>query len=269
MTGTCQSGTADLPGSATVLRAGRLLRAVLLCAIVGIASLTPADRLDAQTLHGRVVEDGSEAAISTALVRLMGEEGDVLAISIADSAGYYRVEAPSPGVYRLSVSRLGFHTVESPLLDAAVEDGEYPIDLVMYPAPVELPGFTVETNRVSPERLARRVRLMTGLNPASMRVRPIPFEDLLDHAERGHDLADMMRWTNAVGIITKETTDGPCFQVRNRACLPIYLDGTRMNPELIAIIPLDMLETVVILYPHESIAYNDGAVLMYTEAWIR
>lgn len=224
---------------------------------------------DAQVLRGRVVEDGSEAPVATALVRLLAADDEAVAMSIADSAGHYRIEAPAPGTYRLSVSRLGFHTVESPLLDASLADGEYPIDLVMQPAPVELPGFRVETNRVPAEVLARRVRLMTGLHPESMRVRPIPYEELLDHAERGHDLAGLMRWTNAAGIITKRTTDGPCFQVRNRSCLPVYLDGTWFNPELIPLVPLDMLETVIILYPLESIAYDAGAVLMYTEGWIR
>lgn len=240
---------------------------VLVGAALGLL-VAPAS-VEAQVLSGRVVEEGSEAPVATALVRLLGEDGEPVAISVADSAGHYRVEAPGPGIYRLSAARLGFHTVESPLLDAALADGVYPIDLILQPAPVELPGFTVETNRVPPEVLARRVQLMTGMHPSSLRVKPIPVDVLLDHAERGHDLADMMRWTNAVGIITKETTEGPCFQVRNRGCLPIYLDGTRYSAELIPVIPLDMLETVVILYPHESIAYNSGAVLMYTEAWIR
>lgn len=245
-----------------------LLRASVLVALTACA-FPWSPTLQAQVLVGRVVEDGSDAPVATAVVRLLGDDGEPVAVSIADSAGAYRVEAPRPGIYRLSASRLGFHTVESPLLDAALADGQYPIDLVMQPAPVELPGFTVETNRVPPEVLARRVRLMTGLNPASMRVQPIPYEDLVSHAERGHDLADMMRWTNEAGIVTQETTDGPCFKVRNRICLPIYLDGALFSPELTPLIPLDMLETVVILYPNESIAYNGGAVLMYTEAWIR
>lgn len=237
--------------------------------VIALALCVVPELAGAQVLRGRVLEEETGVPVRTALIRLLSSDDEPVVMSIADSAGYYRVEAPAPGVYRLSVSRLGYHTVQSPLLDASLADGEYPIDLVMQPAPVELPGFTVETNRVPPEVLARRVQLMTGLHPESLRVRPIPYEELLSHAERGHDLEGLMRWTNAVGIITKQTTDGPCFQVRNRSCLPVYLDGTHFSPELIPLVPLDMLETVIILYPLESIAYDAGAVLMYTEGWIR
>ncbi len=236
----------------------------LCCALVALPG-----SVVAQTFEGRVLEQRGERPVSTALVRLLDDEGGEVALSIADSAGFYRVSAGAPGVYRLEAARLGFHRVESPLLEAGSEDGVYPIDLLMTAAPVELPGFTVLTNRVPDEVADRQIQLMTGLSPRSLRVEPIRYERLLDHAERGHDLEAMMRWTNEAGIVTRSTTDGPCFQVRGRSCLPVYLNGAAISLEIVSVIPLDMLHTAVILYPNESAVYNAGAILLYTEGWVR
>jgi hypothetical protein len=225
--------------------------------------------LAAQTFQGRVLDVRDERAISTAVVRVLDPDGETVAVTIADSTGFYRVVTPGPGVYRLEALRLGFHRVESPLLDAAVAGGTYPIDLLMTAAPVELPGFTVETDRISEEQFERGVRFMVGLNPISLRAQPIRSEALLNHAERGHDITDVVRWGNSPGIVTMETTDGPCFKARNRSCLPVYLNGQLLNLEIVDLYPVEMLEAVVLLYPNESIAYPGGAVLMYTEAWLR
>jgi hypothetical protein len=42
-----------------------------------------------------------------------------------------------------------------------------------------------------------------------------------------------------------------------------------MSPELITVIPLDMVHTVLVVLPKEAIQYPTGAVLLYTEAWLR
>ena len=65
------------------------------------------------------------------------------------------------------------------------------------------------------------------------------------------------------------TVDGPCFTLRNSGCLPVYFNGMRYRQEFLDVVPLDMVYTVVILYPGESLPYNTGAVLLYSEAWLR
>lgn len=216
-----------------------------------------------------MVDEVDDRPVVGVLVRLVDLSGEPLAISISDSTGAYRVQADVPGTYRLEAARLGYRKLETPQLELPSADGTYEVDMVLQAAPVELPGFTVETTRLSDEEVDRRVRLMVGLSPASLRVEPILRDVIVGHVERGHDLADLMRWGNTAGIVTLETNEGPCFQARGRGCIPIYLNGAAFSAELIDVLPLDMIEMVVVLYPKESIAYPGGAVLMYTDAWIR
>lgn len=223
-----------------------------------------------QTFQGRVVEDGSEQPISTALIRLVDSAGGQHALTISDSAGVYRLEAPEPGVYRIEAARLGYHNFETPLLAASEVEGIYPVDLLLAPAPVELPGFTVETRRLAPEQADREIRRIIGLDVRSLRFRPIDYDQIQDHLAKAHDLVDVVRWQNSGAILVRRTTEGPCFSLRGSGCLPVYLNGMELHRDFVQGAPLDMIERIVILTPSDaSIVYPAGAVLLYTEAWLR
>jgi len=69
--------------------------------MVGVATVAIAllpGHAEAQTFQGRVIDARDERAVATALVRLVDSEGEALAVSIADSAGFYSIEAPEPGM---------------------------------------------------------------------------------------------------------------------------------------------------------------------------
>lgn len=238
-------------------------------ALVALHAASPAP-LHAQIFQGRVVEEGTDAAVPTALVTLLDDEGEELAVSIADSTGAYRVEADEPGVYRLQAERIGYGTVRTPLLEAGALDGTYPVDIVLRTDPYELPGFTVEMERVSDEEADREIQLMVGLHPASLRYPPIGYEEIQDHVERAHTLVDLMRWRNNAGLVVSRRDDGPCFSLRGRGCLPVYLNGLQLRGDFVEGVPLDMIYRIVILSPTDgTFAYGGGAVLLYTEAWLR
>jgi hypothetical protein len=221
----------------------------------------------AQVLQGRVVGASGEGPVATALVRLVDEEGEQLAISIADSAGVYRLEAPAPGTYRLQAERLGYQDAETPLLRAIDPEGVFDIDLVMSAAPVEVQGLTV---RVPEDDADQAVQMMIGLNPTSLRFRPVRFDALADHVARAHTLVDVMRWEYAPAVLVRETFDGPCFEYRVRNCLPVYLNSMRLNRDFMPDIPLDMVYRIQVITPTDgSVVYPSGAVLLYTEAWLR
>lgn len=224
----------------------------------------------AQTFQGRVVEAGTDAPVVTALVSLIDSEGDQVGVSIADSAGFYRVSAGEPGVYRLRAERIGYLAFETPRLEAGVEDGTYPVDLVLEADPFELPGFTVETNRVSDEDADREVRLMIGLSVASLRLRPIGYRTIQSHVDRAHTLADLLRWEQTGPLFVSYDQEGPCFSVRARGCLPVYFNGLRLRREFVETIPLDMVYRIVVLTPTDgSLTYGAGGVMLFTEAWLR
>lgn len=218
----------------------------------------------AQTMRGRVLDDQDDRPVATALVRLVDASGDERAITVADSSGAYRISAPEPGVYRLVAERLGYDPFETPLLEAGDPDGSYPLDLLMRRAPIPIRGI-----EVSAEQAEREIRLVIGMSPRSLRAAPIHADELRAYVEKGYDLTAMMRWGSFAGMVVRRTTEGPCYEVRGRSCLEVYLNGFRMNPGIVETIPLEMLHAAVVLYPNESIAYPAGAVLLYTEAWLR
>lgn len=222
----------------------------------------------AQTFAGRVLDSFDESPVATALVRLVDAEGEQQAVAIADSAGTYQVVAPGPGVYRLEAARIGYENFETPMLEVARTDGTYPIDLVLTPEPVELAGFTV---RVTNEEADREIRRMIGLTPRSLRYDPIRYDEIQEHAARSRSLVDVMRWRAHAGmVVTYRPEEGPCFDVRRGGCLPVYLNGMLILKDFVEAVPLDMVHSIVIVTPTDaSVIYPRGAVLLYSEAWLR
>lgn len=240
----------------------------LLLASAALAMGTPA-AAHAQIFRGRVLDDGDDRPVPTAMVRLIDEDGEQRAVSIADSAGVYLVEAPEPGVYRLEAARIGYDNFETPLLEAANAEGTYPIDLLLRAAPVEIAGIAVRTNTLTEEQTDRLLRREIGLATASLRYRPIDFDQITDHVERAHNLVDVMRWGNYAGIVIRFDLEGWCFMFRG-GCLPVFLNGMPLLRDFIETIPLDMVHSIAVLTPNDgSMQYPGGAVLLFTEAWLR
>ena len=90
-----------------------------------------------------------------------------------------------------------------------------------------------------------------------------------EHIDKAHNLDDLVRWSNVPNLVVHETTEGPCFQYRVYRCLEVYLDGTHVRPEFVPALPLDLVESIVILMPDESVVYPGGAVLLYSAGYIK
>jgi hypothetical protein len=240
---------------------GVLVGASLMVASLFVARPGPST---AQVIRGRVLDESNDRSVPTALVRLLDHAGDERAITAADSSGGYRLSAPEPGVYRVVAERLGYEPFETPLLEMRDPEGSYPLDLLMRRAPIPIRGLEVST-----DRMERAIRLVIGVSLASLRVDPLSRSEIVEHVERAHAVTDVVRWGNLPGIVVRESTEGPCFQVRNRGCLNVYLNGFSIVPTLVDVIPLEMVHSFLVLYPGETIAYPSGAVLLYTAAWLR
>ncbi len=220
----------------------------------------------AQVLQGRVVDGERLRPLPTALVRLLDEERNALVISVADSLGGYRLTAPGPGRYYVSVEHLGYETFVSHLLEMGRADGVYPVGLEMRSDPVAIAGITVRADRFA--SIQRRLRTLIGMRPSSLRVKPMMRPEIDDHVDRGHTLEDIIRWGDLPSITVKASTEGPCFQYRSRGCIEVFLDGVHVNPEFVTVLPLDLVEAIVIVMPTESIVYEAGAILLYSAGWI-
>lgn len=253
--------------SPTFLRWISLGRRPLYVQLVVLTALLGGDAggASAQVIHGRVLDDADNRPVPTALVRLQDADGVDLDFTMADSLGRFEVQAPEPGEFRLMAERLGYEPYATPLLEARQREGSYAVELLMRRAPLPIPGLTVTAERRA--ELERAVQLIIGVSPKSLRTPPIHRAEIEDHIARGHNLVDLARWSDAP-IVVRQTQDGPCLQYRARGCMPVFLNGMRVRSEAIAHLPLEMVETIVIMGPGESIAHP-AAVLLYTSGWLR
>jgi hypothetical protein len=240
----------------------------ILLACAALAPCTPGS-LDAQVFRGRVLDQLDDHPIPTALVRLIGEDGQQRALAIADSAGVYTLRAPEPGIYRLEAARLGYENFSTPPLAAANPDGVYPIDLLLRAAPLEIAGIAVRARRLTEEQADRLLRREIGRSPASLRYRPLGFDDITSHVDRGHNLVDVVRWGNYAGMVVRFDLSGWCFEFRGR-CLEVFLNGMPLLRDFVESIPLDMVHTIAVVTPNDaSLMYPAGALLLFTESLMR
>ena len=239
-------------------------RGVVCVVVLVVATIAPSS-IAAQQLLGRVHEEGTDRGVPAVLVRLVDATDEVQALSISDSTGAYLLKAPSSGEYRITTEAYGYEPFVTPPLAVGTR-GSYRVDVEVSRAPLPLPGLVVSARRQA--ELERGLRLILGVSPRSLRNAPIPRAVIEDHIDRAHGVEDLIRWSNLPGIVTRTSPDGPCFQARGRGCLPVFLNGMPVAPDMISLLPLDMLETIVVMAPNESIAYGSGAVLLFTAAWI-
>lgn len=83
-------------------------------AILALAFVPPAD---AQTVRGRVVEEGTRQPLAGAFVVLVDAEGNRHDAVLSDGDGRFTIQAVEPGTYRIKAELIGYATIESRWLD--------------------------------------------------------------------------------------------------------------------------------------------------------
>jgi hypothetical protein len=200
------------------------LRQFILAAL--LLALAAAVRADAQVLYGRVVDAADGSPVAAAQVLALDASGTV-ASAVSGRDGRYELALPSAGAGRLQVSRFGFRTGISPVLQ--VGEGErMGADLSLRPEAVRLEGVEARS-RATPDFHDRRAR---------------GFYDRMDRG-RGRYLTpervESMRAGTPSGMLW--TVPGVSFSsgmvssglrlgtTRARSCVPdVYLDGHRIHP---------------------------------------
>jgi len=109
-----------------------------------VTALSLAGTLNAQTIRGRVTEQGTDSAISGALLLLLSPEGEEVASGVSGESGAWVLRAPAPGEWFVRVERIGFAASrQGPFRLAAGTELTVPLEVSS--APLELPALTVES----------------------------------------------------------------------------------------------------------------------------
>jgi len=114
----------------------------LFAAFLGLVGPAP---LSAQTVHGRLLEQGTGRPIEAGDLTLLGEAGEAIDRAGTDSAGHFTLRSPDPGSFYVRAERIGYRPKTDGILELG-EGGEITVDFYLMPQPVELEGVegTVE-----------------------------------------------------------------------------------------------------------------------------
>lgn len=118
-------------------------RCLGLAALAAVGLLWPAPQnVAAQTLRGRLMEEGSNRPIALALLVLVDAAGDSVARAITDDLGRFTLTSPRSGDYTVVASALGYEEGQAGIFELAA-GGELSMDFLLEPDPLAIEGLDV------------------------------------------------------------------------------------------------------------------------------
>lgn len=202
----------------------RLVRSAV--ALLGLLVIVAA-RTDAQVVHGKVVQAGTDRALQDVAVSLR-QDGRVIVQSVTDTSGTFWVQAPRIGRYEIVAERIGYTTVKDALLLQLSEQVEVSLQLDVAAVPLE--PVTVKVRSFYDlgmltefyERMARNERLGVGR---------FITRDQIDERQ-ALDVGDLLREFAPVNV-HRQRTSSAFVTLRGGIageCHPrVYLNGTMAN----------------------------------------
>jgi hypothetical protein len=118
------------------------MSAFKLAALVGgLILIAPADRLLAQDVRGRVLDEAGQGPVAGAVVSVIGPNGIRLRSALTNREGNFLILGVAPGSYRLRAEMIGRRTVES---DGFEVSGDPPFQTLRLPVEaIRLSGIDV------------------------------------------------------------------------------------------------------------------------------
>ncbi len=206
----------------------------LFCALVILATVPIAVRgQTVQEIRGRVVQDGTGAAMEGVELALLDDTGAELVRTASDGDGAFRLTVPIPGTYTLRATRLGFRTVEARSLAVRADEVvELLVRLAVDAIPLE--PLTIVA------RATRADHRLTGFRERSSGAGVGAFGQFVTRREidrRARMLtSDLLRPLRGISLVRIASGDfGPERNLiylthhSGRKCNPtIYVDGNRL-----------------------------------------
>ncbi len=115
---------------------------LLAVAALAVGSLTASG----QVVRGRLMEQGGNVAVATAMMTLVDSAGAPAAQALTRASGLFELTASDAGTYRLRADRIGYATTFSDYFALAAAD-TLVIDMAVPVEAIELAGITAEAER--------------------------------------------------------------------------------------------------------------------------
>jgi hypothetical protein len=199
-----------------------------------VALLAVAAPSAAQSVRGRVLEDGSGRPIASAVVELRAD-GLVRSQTQSREDGSFVLEVPAAGVYRVSAMRVGYVSLLSDPFRVLARDS-VDLDFQLTAAAVRLnPVQATSTQRMAPARLA-------GFYDRSRRNRQGRFltREAIEAAGASRT-TDLLR--RVPGLLFRNTRKGGIAVQGRGGCEPqVYLDGMDISMFRDAVTVDDMVQ---------------------------
>ena len=196
--------------------------------ILAIVVFSPiASNLFGQAIQGRTLDKNTSASVPTTLVRLLDHSGDLKSVTIADMAGFYSLDIPEPGIYRLEGERLGYNIFQTPSFEVVGNTGLPPLNLMLERSPVLIQSLVV-----SMESTDEKIRSLIDANPNLLEYNPVPLNGTQGQIGLSSDHSEILGWLNPDDIVVSRSSGAPCFPLESRDCLALYLSDIQFSGEL-------------------------------------
>jgi len=193
----------------------------ILIAAMAAVVLTGAP-VHAQSIHGKLLTEGTDHPVAAASVRLLTDQGIRIGEATkSDVNGAFELKAPAEGVYRLRAERSGFQTAVSPAMELRTGE-EVGIEFHLLPDTLLLrPVVVTAHSRRAPGKLGgfydRRAR--DGFGTFITR-------DRIDR-ERPFEVTDLLRTTPGLDVLPARRGFGSVVRTMEGCTPSLYLNGLR------------------------------------------
>lgn len=101
-----------LPGSA----------APCICVLAAFLGLAASSSVSAQHIRGQLLDLQTDDPIPSGFLTLLAADSSIVAKTVSDAGGYWRLEVPEPGLYYVAAERMGYRRWISDPLQVAADD---------------------------------------------------------------------------------------------------------------------------------------------------
>lgn len=117
------------------------------CLLAALLWLAAADAASAQHVRGRLLDLRTNDPIPSGFLSLLAADSSIVATTVSDADGHWRLDVPRPGVYYVAAERIGYRPWVSDPVQIGTDD-ELNTEFHLQPAAVRLDAIAVRARAI-------------------------------------------------------------------------------------------------------------------------